>query len=849
MDINNKIVLAVEYYKAGNLQQAEQQFREILEVQPDNLNVLYFSGVICYELGKYDDSIEYIKRALQIIPTNANAYYTLGNAFRKKWQLDEAISFYKKAIYFNPNMYDAHYNLGIVLMDKNQIEEAILSFKHAIQLNPNLYDAYYTLGLAFQEKGQHREAIDYYRKALQGNPKDYEAYDNLGTALQNTGQIDEAIICYQKAIDLNPNLHEAYNNLGAALQDQGKFDEAIEHFQLALRLNPNFPNAYNNLGISIQNKGQPDEAVGYYEKALQLNPAYADAHFNMSHALLLLGNFEKGWKEYQWRWETKDFLLNHKNYHQPSWDGSSLADKSLFIFAEQGIGDEIMFASCLPEIIAQAKLCIIECDKRLVPLFQRSFPTALAIERINRDDSYPAELPPTDMKTAIGNLPLFLRPNLSSFPHRNSFLIADPQKTEVWRNRFAVLGKGLKVGISWKGGSKPAVKLARSTTLDQWTKILSVSGAHFINLQYGDCTLELKEAEGKYGVTIHNWKDADSLKDLDNFAAQIATLDLVISVDNATIHMAGALGTPVWVLLPFACDWRWMRDFEDTPWYPTMRLFRQKGPGDWEGVFKQLYAALRKITETSYVFSNTSLPSLTISYKSLLDNKVVPLNETKAINTNTLNALSDKRIIEKEKEKYLTAWSMDNRVYADYSPGFELSHTINFLDFFKAENVKTILDAGIGSGKLCKKMISMGFDCYGLDIVDNCLDEDLSHLKDKILTVGTLWDQTLFEENRFNAIVCTDVLEHIPTNYIYSVLNNFYRWSNRFLFLQIALFDDNFGKSIGQPLHLTVKPKSWWDKQITKFKLIQNVVLKNENRVDAYAVYLLEKLHNDKTDD
>jgi SAM-dependent methyltransferase len=192
--------------------------------------------------------------------------------------------------------------------------------------------------------------------------------------------------------------------------------------------------------------------------------------------------------------------------------------------------------------------------------------------------------------------------------------------------------------------------------------------------------------------------------------------------------------------------------------------------------------------------------------------------------------------------KYLAAWDLDNRVYSNYSPGFELSKSMNFLDFFKSQNVTTILDAGIGSGKLCKKMLSMGFECYGLDIAENCLDADLSHLKDKILTVGALWDSTLFKEDHFDAIVCTDVMEHIPADYVGKVLDNFYRWTKRFLLLQIALFDDYFGTRIGEPLHLTVRPKSWWDGQLYKFKILKGFISKDEHNKDVYAIYLTEKL-------
>jgi hypothetical protein len=298
--------------------------------------------------------------------------------------------------------------------------------------------------------------------------------------------------------------------------------------------------------------------------------------------------------------KTEKFISKWRNFSQPLWDGSSLKGKTLFVQAEQGIGDEIMFASCLEEVINQADLCIVECDERLVPLFARSFLKAMVIKHISSKDTYPTDLPPVDMRISIGSLPSFLRPNLSSFPQKKSYLISDVHKVEYWRNRIAELGKGLKIGISWRGGITPLVIRRRSIVLEQWSKLFSIPGIHFINLQYGDCKDELAEAKEKLGITIHDWEDADPLKDLDGFAAQISALDMVISVDNSTVHMAGALGVPVWVLLPFVCDWRWMRKIDDTPWYTTVRLFRQTSLGDWDGVFEHVYIG-RNTPETSIV--------------------------------------------------------------------------------------------------------------------------------------------------------------------------------------------------------------------------------------------------------
>jgi hypothetical protein len=333
----------------------------------------------------------------------------------------------------------------------------------------------------------------------------------------------------------------------------------------------------------------------------------------MSFALLQSGNIERGWNEYEWRCECKNSLSISHRLSQPGWDGRSLKGKRLLIFAEQGVGDEIMFASCLQEVIDHADLCIVECDKRLIPLFARSFPRIQLIERIVPGEHYPSDYPSADMKIAMGSLPKFLRPTLSSFPQQTVYLIPDSQKVDEWRRRFSELGPGLKIGISWRGGSIPSIKLARSIPLTYWSKLLSMPGIHWINLQYGDCAAELMEAKETMRITIHDWEDTDPLKDLDNFAAQIAALDLVISIDNATLHMAGALGVPVWALLPFAGEWRWLQKVEDTPWYKTMRLIRQKYPNDWEEVFDRVTSDIR------YYLASGRVPKIKHSYKQLLN--------------------------------------------------------------------------------------------------------------------------------------------------------------------------------------------------------------------------------------
>lgn len=637
-------LLGVVYYQLGNYDLAIESIKKSLHFNHDNPEAYNHLGGALKAKGEIDEAVACFQRAIALNPNLAEAYFNLGNTLAAKGQFDDAITHYRRAIGINPNFFAAYYNLGNALQDKGNADEAIISYQKALKLNPDSADIYDALGILLQEKGETDKAIIYFKKAIELNPNFVVAYGNLGNCFQEKGYLDEALTYYEKAINLNsdhavlsnlynnmgviyqkkgqfhksltyykkalelaPDQSGIYKNLGTVLHDIGLFDEATDNYRKALGLAPGDAETYCNLGSVFEDKGQFDEASKFYQKALQINPALAEAHWNISLAQLKSGNFEEGWNGYEWRLLKKDARPSF--FPQPQWDGRSLKGKGLIVAAEQGVGDEIIFASCLPDVISQAALCIAECDKRLVPIFARSFPKASFIERrdlsqVNNTSiplSFKEKLGVADFQIRMGSLPKFLRQDFTDFLERPSYLVPDNQKVILWRQRYEELGEGLKIGISWKGGSKPSVRLARSTVLGQWTKLFSVPGIHFVNLQYGDCRGEIGEAREKMGVTIHDWEDADPFKDLDDFAAQIAALDLVISVDNSTVHMAGALGVPVWTLLPFACDWRWMREFEDTPWYKSVRLLRQESPGDWNGVFDRIFSTLGQRLETATV--------------------------------------------------------------------------------------------------------------------------------------------------------------------------------------------------------------------------------------------------------
>ena len=383
---------------------------------------------------------------------------------------------------------------------------------------------------------------------------------------------------------------DVYYNLGNSLRELEELEKAINVYFQAIELNPSFASAYNNLGATLQEQGNLDQAIHAYHKVFEINPEDEGTHYNLGMLQLLTGDFKNGWQQYQWRWKCDDFPSENRPFHQPSWNGSNPSAKTILVWAEQGIGDEIMFASMLNDLRQSNANIMVECEQRLISLFQRSFPDIRFFCRTNPPDQQLLN-PNIDYQISMGSLGQWLRTDLDSFKQGQSYyLTACPDKTAELRNKYQQLANNRKlVGISWKStGINKRRALAKSIPLKTWIPILSRSNCYFINLQYGDVGSELSQFESETRLKIHWDKEIDPLTHLDDFAAQISALDLIISIDNSTVHMAGALGKKVWTLLPYAPDWRWLLGKEDTIWYPTMKLFRQNKIEDWQDTFQQL---------------------------------------------------------------------------------------------------------------------------------------------------------------------------------------------------------------------------------------------------------------------
>jgi tetratricopeptide (TPR) repeat protein len=410
--------------------------------------------------------------------------------------------------------------------------------------------------------------------------------------LYKLGRYEESRASHAVALAVKPDFAEVHHNLGLLQLKTGYPEEALASFERALELRPDTPETQTCIAHALRDLGRLDEALAHYDGVLARQSHFGDAAINRCYALLMRGDYAAGWADYECRFAATG--TPPRGFPFPEWRGEPLADKRILIYAEQGLGDEIMFASCVPDVLKRALHVVIECNTRLAPLFKRSFPQA-DVHGANKDDDHAwlQALPRADFQVAAGSLPLHFRGNREAFPARSGYLVADGARVESWRTRLAASGDRLRVGIAWRGGSLRTRQLTRSLALAHWQSLLTQPGVDFVSLQYGNVTEELAQLRDRHGVTVRAF--GDELADIDELAAAISALDLVISVDNTIAHLAGALGRPVWVLLPFAPEWRYLRSGHTMPWYPSARLFRQTRPRQWEEVLAEAAIALQQV--------------------------------------------------------------------------------------------------------------------------------------------------------------------------------------------------------------------------------------------------------------
>jgi tetratricopeptide (TPR) repeat protein len=626
---------ADEACQRGDFELAELLFRKVLTVAPRYATALHGLGIVARQVGKTELAIRSFKRALATPELVHVRRCDLAAALADSGRFDEAAESYQRAIKIAPNYYPAHLQFGLMLQRRElhtdaiphlmqaaslatekaeplialassqralcQTDAALRSLQTAVSREPASAAANVALAKLYQEDHAFSEAEQCLEKAIDLNPQAPEPRFLLGELLESAGKSDAAVLAYNRVLDIDADHYATLVRLGSLHAHLGQPAEAEHSLRAALRLvETPTRELVNSLGATLADQGRLEEALEYYDWALQLsgNQPYPIAHANRAFALLQLGCYAEGWPEYEWRWQCADSGRPRDHLRAPAWDGSPLDGKTILVHGEQGIGDEIMFATCYPDIIQRAAHVVLTCEPRLEKLFRRAFPSATVIA-VLRGREHMWQIPlrlRVDYHIAAGSLPLHFRASAECFPIQERLLTADADLVDHWRQRIHNLGDGLKIGVAWRAGEKTKDVRTRSTRLHQWRELLGIPEVHFVNLQHGECADELAALRKDAGIDVHHWLDADNRIDLNGLAARISALDLVISVGNATVHLAGALGVPSWSLLPCHGGWRWRRNSETTPWYRSVRLLRQPRPGDWSGLFAQVRQRLLDLT-------------------------------------------------------------------------------------------------------------------------------------------------------------------------------------------------------------------------------------------------------------
>ncbi|MGE0119337.1 MAG: tetratricopeptide repeat protein [Dongiaceae bacterium] len=586
--------LGVLLKEAGDLEGAEAAFRAAIGQQPEYREALTNLGNVLCEAGRLADAETMHRRAIELAPNYADGYANLATLLAGQERWEEAVDACRRAVALEPGRTEFHLNLGNALSAMEAWDEAAAVFQRVIDLAPDNADGHANLGLVFYYLHQSERAVAAHRVAAELRPDSVQIWTNLAAAQADMGDAEAALESCRTALRLHPDSPEAHNCLGLALRLKGKPAEAIDAHRTALRLRPDDSKAHNNLGVALQAQGRLDEAHAAYAMAVELKPKYREAQCNKGMLHLLRGEFEPGWRGYEQGLYAKRPRVRLLNRSIDLWDGTAISGKRIVVTAEQGIGDQIMFASMLPDLVQRGATCLVDLDERLYPLLRRSIDGLTLIP--HEAGALPAiETMAIDYQAPIGGLCRWLRPDLASFPARAGYLEADPSRSEQFRQRYRDrFGGRPLVGISWRGGTGEVARV-RTISLTAWAPILRQSAFGFVSLQYGDCRDDIAAARDALAVEIHRDDEVDPLRNLDDFAAQTAAMDLVVSVDNSTVHMAGALDVPVWALLPVVPDWRWMLGRSDSPWYRSARLFRQATPGDWSSAVAAAADELRRI--------------------------------------------------------------------------------------------------------------------------------------------------------------------------------------------------------------------------------------------------------------
>ncbi|MBL6947078.1 MAG: glycosyltransferase family protein [Rhodospirillales bacterium] len=551
-DILDLLNAALEHHRFERFEQAAEGFFKVLQAEPREIKALYGLGMSLHRLDENEKAVEFVKDALERGYGGAQEHCNLGIIYLQLDRLDEAVECYKRAIALDGNFVAGYFNLGNAYRDLKKPDDAIEALHAAVTLKPDFPQAWNNLGLAMHDAGRFEEALECYNNALNGKPDYAAAYLNMGNALGQMGRPDAAAVSFQKAIVLDRTLFEAHNNLGNVLKDLERFEAA----------------------------------AACYEKVIQAEPENFGAHKNLGIVRLVQGDFEGGWPEYSWRRrDPDDPVFRVRAYKQPLWDGEDLTGKTILAYPEQGLGDTLQFVRYLPMLRQTGAHVIFDAPLPMARLFKD-------LDGVDTMLQSGDTIPPFDFHISLMELPRLFHTTLETIPAGGAYLKADDGLIGDWAERLGQKQdpkQGLRVGFVWGGNPDHANDRNRSIDPELFTPLVEAPGVEAFSLLVG----RDGEAEHVFGDAIRDL--APQLTDFSETAAAIANLDVVISVDTSVVHLAGALGARVWTLLPFNPDWRWMMEGDASPWYPTMRLYRQARKKTWESVLEPVAEDLAEL--------------------------------------------------------------------------------------------------------------------------------------------------------------------------------------------------------------------------------------------------------------
>lgn len=576
---------AVGCLRGDDASRARGLLVQCLAIKPQHFDCLHLLGVAHLHLGALGEAVVIIESALALRPEHAPAHFNLGLALGQQGLHQAAADAYERALALDPRSVQAWNNRGNELKQLGQRDLAVDCFMRAVACDPGYAEAHFNLGVMYLESKQYPLAITEFRAALHVRPEHPSAWTNLGNAQSALGYHHEALQAYDRALSVDPDFYAAHYNRGLAQRAVGDVSQAITSFETALRINPAQAEGWCSLGVVLQDSGQPERALSCYDRSLSIDPSYAKAAWNKAQVLLLMGHFEEGWRLYEWRWRDDEFTSPLRGFGVPLWLGQfGLKGKSILLHAEQGLGDAIQFARYAQLVKALgATSVLLEVPTPLVSLMNH-------VQGIDQVIPRGTVLPEFDCHCPLMSLPHALRQPRPWSPS-NPYVRPSGACGHGWGGTIGERA-ALRVGLVWSGAPKHANDRLRSIPLSRWERLLSLTSLEWVSINY-----RVSEQEGRLLQTYQVQEWGTQCSDFLDLSAALEQIDLLITVDSAPAHLAGSIGMPVWTLLPHSPDYRWLLNRSDTPWYPSMRLFRQKQRGDWDGVFEELALELNGLQD------------------------------------------------------------------------------------------------------------------------------------------------------------------------------------------------------------------------------------------------------------